>query len=296
MSSRRTFAGVAPSGRIVLSGATTGLEMLEQALANWPIPESTWEGGPPPRIDAKFCKFYVCPPQGDAEYYRAPCSSPKEPDTHSISSEEWVHSSPEWFDPDEDLACYTGYHDWFPSSAQRPEGINHGRTVRGQEGQTPPATNRRGEESRTPPGTNCRGEESGTPPTTNHGSTNHRCATPPERKLPLERTSPIPTSNKTMKMTPTEIYRIPTSMTGRTIRTPHRVGRRHRPATIPLVDHNRCGSHIIWNNTTMKSRLLTNSDTRAHSECSHPAVSVSDSAQSVDSGIRTRHHCCMARA
>ena len=34
MSSRGTFAGIALSGRIVMSGATTGLEMLEQALAN----------------------------------------------------------------------------------------------------------------------------------------------------------------------------------------------------------------------------------------------------------------------
>ena len=41
MSSRETFAGVALSGRIVMSGAPTGLEMLEQALANWPILEST---------------------------------------------------------------------------------------------------------------------------------------------------------------------------------------------------------------------------------------------------------------
>ena len=50
MSSRGTFAGVAPSGPIVMSGATTGLEMLEQALPNWPILESTWEGEPPTDI------------------------------------------------------------------------------------------------------------------------------------------------------------------------------------------------------------------------------------------------------
>ena len=54
MSSRGTFVGVALSGRIVMSGATTGLEMLEEALANWPILESTWEGRPRPRIDQKF--------------------------------------------------------------------------------------------------------------------------------------------------------------------------------------------------------------------------------------------------
>ena len=53
MSSRGTFAGVAPSGRIVMSGATTGWEMLEQAPANWPIVESTWEGGPWTSIDRK---------------------------------------------------------------------------------------------------------------------------------------------------------------------------------------------------------------------------------------------------
>ena len=99
------------------------------------------------------------------------------------------------------------------------------------------------------------------PPMTNHGSTNHGCPTPPERRLPLERTSPPPTSNKTTTMTPTEIYPIPTSMTTRTIRTPHRVGRRHRPATILFVNQKRCGSHITWNNTTMKLRLSTNSNT-----------------------------------
>ena len=62
MSSRGTFAGVAPGGRIVMSGATTGLEMLKQALANWPILESTLEGGPPTDIDPKFCRLYGCPP------------------------------------------------------------------------------------------------------------------------------------------------------------------------------------------------------------------------------------------
>ena len=41
MSSHETFAGVAQSGRIIMSGGTTGLETLEQALANWPILEST---------------------------------------------------------------------------------------------------------------------------------------------------------------------------------------------------------------------------------------------------------------
>ena len=64
-----------------MSGATTGSEMLKQALANRPIVESTWEGGPPTGIDPKFCKLYGCPPQGDAEYHRGQCSSLEEPDT-----------------------------------------------------------------------------------------------------------------------------------------------------------------------------------------------------------------------
>ena len=109
MSSREEFAGVAPSGPILMSGATTGLEMLEQALANWPVLESTKGGGPPPRIHRKLCKLYVSPPPGNAEYYRGQCSGLEEPDTHSNSSEEWVHD--EWFDIDEDLACYMGYDD-----------------------------------------------------------------------------------------------------------------------------------------------------------------------------------------
>ena len=58
---------MAHSGRIVMSGATTGLETLEQALANWPILELTWEGGPPTDIAPKFCKMYVHPPQNNAE-------------------------------------------------------------------------------------------------------------------------------------------------------------------------------------------------------------------------------------
>ena len=111
MSSREKFAGVAPSGRIVTSGAATGLEMLEQALANWPVLESTRGRGPLPRIHPKLCKLYGPPPQGDAEYYRGQCSGLEEPDTHSNSSEEWVHSHREWFDLDEDPACYTGYDD-----------------------------------------------------------------------------------------------------------------------------------------------------------------------------------------
>ena len=253
MSFRGTFAGVAPSGRIVMPGATTGWLMLAQALADWPILESTWEGEPPTDIDLKFFKLYGRPPRNNAEYFQGQCSSLKGPDTHSDSSEDWVHSHREGCDPDEDLACSTGYHDRFPCSAQRPDGINHHGLIHGQECRTPPRTNRHGEESRTPP-------------TTNHGSTNHACPTPPERKLPLEPTSRIPTSRMTTTMTPTKIYPNPASMTMRTIRTPQGVRQLHRPATMLFVNQNRCGSHIIWNNTNMKWRLSTNSDTWVRSE------------------------------
>ena len=67
MSSHEKFAGVAPSGRIVMSGATTRLEVLERALADWPVLKSTKQGGPPPRIDRKLCKLQGPRPSGDAE-------------------------------------------------------------------------------------------------------------------------------------------------------------------------------------------------------------------------------------
>ena len=50
MSSHEEFAAKAPSGRVVISGATTGLEVLERALAGWPVPESTTRGRTPPRM------------------------------------------------------------------------------------------------------------------------------------------------------------------------------------------------------------------------------------------------------
>ena len=75
--------------------------MLKEALANWPILESTWEGGPPTYIDGKPCNLYAYPPQNNADYYRGQCSSIEEPDTHSNSSEEWVHLHTEWLDSDE---------------------------------------------------------------------------------------------------------------------------------------------------------------------------------------------------
>ena len=138
---------------------------------------------------------------------------------------------------------------------------HHGSTIRGEEGRTPPRTNRHGSTNH--------GGGSRTPSTTNHGSTNHGCPTPRKRKLPLEQTSPIPTSNKIMTMTPTNrepTMVVPTMMAMRTVRTPQRVGRLHGPATIPFVDKNRCGSHIIWSNTNMRTRLSTNSSTSAHWE------------------------------
>ena len=87
---RGEFAGIAPSGRPVISGGATGLEVLEIALANWPVLEPT-KGGTPPDMQPELCKLYGPPPPVDAEYFRERCSSP------------------DWFDSDEDLACYTGY-------------------------------------------------------------------------------------------------------------------------------------------------------------------------------------------
>ena len=108
MSSHEEFSGIAPSKGVVISGATTGLEVLEQALAGWSFPEST-KGGTPPRMHPKLCKLYGPPPPVNAEYYRGQCSSLANSGTHSNSSNEWAHE--EWFDSDEDLACYTGYDD-----------------------------------------------------------------------------------------------------------------------------------------------------------------------------------------
>ena len=61
VSSREEFAGVAPSGRVVMSGATTGLEVLERALAGWAVLHSSKGGGPPPCMHPKLCKLYGRP-------------------------------------------------------------------------------------------------------------------------------------------------------------------------------------------------------------------------------------------
>ena len=88
MSSREEFAGIARSGRVIVSGAATGLEVLEQAQAGWPVPKLTKGGGSPPPQAPKPCKLYGPPPPVDAEYYRRQCSSLEESDTHSNSSNE----------------------------------------------------------------------------------------------------------------------------------------------------------------------------------------------------------------
>ena len=69
MSSHEEFAGIAPSGRDIISGATTGLEVLERALAGWPVAESTNEGRTPPPMHPKLCKLYGPPAPVDAECY-----------------------------------------------------------------------------------------------------------------------------------------------------------------------------------------------------------------------------------
>ena len=109
VSSHEEFAGIAPSGRVGISGATTGLEVLERALAGWPVPESTKGRRTPPRMHRKLCKLYGPLPPVDAKYFRGQCSSLAKSGNHFNSLNEWAHE--EWFDSDEDLACYTGYDD-----------------------------------------------------------------------------------------------------------------------------------------------------------------------------------------
>ena len=106
-----TFAGIAPIGRAIMTKGTTGLGMLERALANMPVLVSTWEGGPPTNVDPKLWKLLGCPPPDDAEYLRQQCQDVWEPDCQSDSSEEWFDSRTEWFAPqeEENFACYTGY-------------------------------------------------------------------------------------------------------------------------------------------------------------------------------------------
>ena len=46
-----------------MSGGTTGLGILGQALANMPVLVSTWEGGPPNDISFRLYKIPGRPPQ-----------------------------------------------------------------------------------------------------------------------------------------------------------------------------------------------------------------------------------------
>ena len=64
MSSGGEFAGVAPSGRVIMSGATTGLEVRQRALAGRPVLDLTKGGRPPARMHPKLCKLYGPRPRG----------------------------------------------------------------------------------------------------------------------------------------------------------------------------------------------------------------------------------------
>ena len=108
-----TFAGIATSGRVIMSGGKTGLGILERAVANMPVLLLTWEGGPPTDIDFKVYKVPGCPPPNDAEYLRQQCEDVWEHDAQSeTESKEPFASRAEWFDPQEegDLNCYARYH------------------------------------------------------------------------------------------------------------------------------------------------------------------------------------------
>ena len=92
-----------------MSGGTTGLGMLQRALANMPVLVSTREGGPATDIDVKLYKVPGCPPPDDAGYLRQQCQDVWESDRHSDSSEESFDTRAEWFHPqeEEDFDCYT---------------------------------------------------------------------------------------------------------------------------------------------------------------------------------------------
>ena len=129
VSPRGTFAGIAPIGRVIVSGGTTGLGMLERAVANMLVLVSTLEGGPPAAIDPKICQLRGCPPPDDAEYFRQQCQDVWEHDGQSDSSDEWLDARTEWFNPHEEgisLATQTTIK--FFCSAQCPDGTNHGST------------------------------------------------------------------------------------------------------------------------------------------------------------------------
>ena len=64
VSSQATVAVIEPSGRVIMSGGTTGSGILERGLAHMPVIVFTWEGGPPTDIDPKRCKLCGCPSPG----------------------------------------------------------------------------------------------------------------------------------------------------------------------------------------------------------------------------------------
>ena len=223
VSSRWTFAGVAPSDRIIMSGGTTGLEMLEEALANWPMLESTWEGGPQPALTPNVVRYRGTLPRtmlntfySNAQAFGSLMLIPM------LRTNEFIHTWSGSIQRDTRISLAIRDATSYPSSAQCPDGTDHhGSTIRGREGRTPPRTNRHG--------STIRGAESQTSPTTNHGSTNHCSRTLLKCKLPLKRTNPLPTSKKKPTMTPSKMIPTmePTTMTKRVIRTPRRVGRAH---------------------------------------------------------------------
>ena len=112
VSARGTFAGIAPSGQIIMSGVTTGLAILEQAFTNMPALVSTTKGGPLTAINFRLCKIQGGHRPVDAEYVAQQLKDPCEPDDGSQSeSEEWLKSRKEWLDPheEEDSNGYAGY-------------------------------------------------------------------------------------------------------------------------------------------------------------------------------------------
>ena len=216
MSSHEEVAGIAPRGRVVILGATTGLEVLERALADWPVPESTKGGscmGPRPRSMHNTIKDNARVSQGLVPTPILRMNGLMK--NGSVLMMISLATRDTTTDP--------------PSSVQRPDWS----TVLGHRGRTPghqdhQGTDRRGDRipgSRIPPAITTMMT---LPRTT--GSTNPGSRMPRGRKLLLERTSPTPTTTMTT-MHPT--HSTPGLTTRRIMRTtPHKVGQHHRPVTI----------------------------------------------------------------
>ena len=60
---RGKFAGIAPSGRTIITGGAEGLEVLKTALASLPVLEPT-KGGTPPDMPPELCKPVRAPSPG----------------------------------------------------------------------------------------------------------------------------------------------------------------------------------------------------------------------------------------